>query len=258
MRQSNAYVIGFTAIVTIVLGGVLAFTSESLKPEQKRQVELDTKKKILSTVVNISDDMTPDQVLSLYDERVVSFVVDPSGKLAEAKSDQPLPTAEKVDVGKQFKEDPKERLLPVFAVRDEVDPSKFEAYIIRVYGNGLWNSIWGFVALDSDMNTVKGAIFDHAGETPGLGARITDPDVQDRFVGKKIFSEDFQKVISIEVLKGEGKDPESLNAHQVDGLSGASMTTSGVNKMLKEYFDLYEPFLNSVREKGIESYLEKK
>lgn len=249
MRQSNLYVIGFTAAVTVVLGGILAFASESLGPRQKKQVELDTKKKILNTVVNISSEMTEDQILGIYSDRVKSIVLDASGAIA----DTDIP-ADEIDIAREFKKSPEDRLLPVFALKDEVNPSEYEAYIVCVYGNGLWNSIWGYIAIDSDMNTIRGAIFDHAGETPGLGARITERKVQERFLGKKIFSDDFSKMESIKVLKGEGRAESALNEHQVDGLSGSTMTTQGVNKMLEQYFGLYEPFFNTAREKGVDNY----
>ena len=91
------------------------------------------------------------------------------------------------------------------------------------------------------MNTVQGVKFQHAGETPGLGARIeTDEDVQDRYKGKTIY--DNGKLVSVTMMKGEGKDYSS-NSHQVDGLSGATLTAKGVNNMLQDYFVAYENYM---------------
>ena len=93
--------------------------------------------------------------------------------------------------------------------------------MLPVYGYGLWNNIWGFVALQADLNTIQGVKFQHAGETPGLGARIeTDQDVQDRYKGKTIY--DQGKLVSVTMMKGEGND-YSDDPHQVDGMSGATL-----------------------------------
>ncbi|MDH5608527.1 MAG: FMN-binding protein, partial [Cyclobacteriaceae bacterium] len=109
---------------------------------------------------------------------------------------------------------------------------------------GLWDWISGFIAVDKDLNTVRGIAFDHKGETPGLGARITDEKVQARYVGKKIFDES-GNVISITMVKGEGNT--NLTDHQVDGMSGATLTAKGVNKMLAEYLGCYSAYLSKIK-----------
>jgi Na+-transporting NADH:ubiquinone oxidoreductase subunit C len=113
---------------------------------------------------------------------------------------------------------------------------------LPVYGYGLWNNIWGFVALKSDFKTVQGVKFQHAAETPGLGARIeSDDEVQNRYKGKSIYDGD--KLVSVTMMKGEGND-YSENPHRVDGLSGATLTAKGVNNMLLEYFQAYQNYIN--------------
>ena len=130
--------------------------------------------------------------------------------------------------------------MPVYEFRNEADPSKVENAVIPVYGYGLWNNIWGFVALQSDLNTVQGVKFEHAGETPGLGARITSEEIQARFKGKKVFEGD--DISSVVIQKGEGMD-YSNDPHKVDGMSGATLTGKGVNNMLKDYFGCYKNYL---------------
>ena len=117
-----------------------------------------------------------------------------------------------------------------------------EAYIFPVYGNGLWNNIFGYVALEGDLNTIKGTSFGHVQETPGLGARISDKEIQNRFVGKKIF-DDGGTLVSVAMLKGEIGDPSAFGDHEVDGLSGATLTAKGVNAMLLQYFQGYEAYI---------------
>jgi Na+-transporting NADH:ubiquinone oxidoreductase subunit C len=110
-----------------------------------------------------------------------------------------------------------------------------------VYGYGLWNDIWGFIALESDMNTIRGVKFDHKGETPGLGARIqSDAELQDRYKGKSIY--EGEKLVSVTMMKGEGND-YSNDKHKVDGMSGATLTAKGVNNMLSDYLSSYESYL---------------
>jgi Na+-transporting NADH:ubiquinone oxidoreductase subunit C len=93
------------------------------------------------------------------------------------------------------------------------------------------------------MNTVGGITLAHAGETPGLGARITEPGVQGRFEGKQIFNESGE-LVAIQMQKGEGKDYSS-NPHQVDGMSGATITGNGLNNMLKNYLGYYKAYIES-------------
>ena len=126
-------------------------------------------------------------------------------------------------------------------LRMKSDSSKTDYAVLPVYGYGLWNSIWGFVALKSDLNTVQGVKFQHAGETPGLGARIeSDEEVQNRYKGKTIFDQD--KLVSVTMMKGEGND-YSNNPHRVDGMSGATLTGKGVNNMLLDYLQAYENYM---------------
>ena len=95
--------------------------------------------------------------------------------------------AENVSIIKNFKKPAEERQYPVYVYHAPGNKEAVEAYILPVYGKGLWGPIYGFVALDTDLNTIKGISLDHDKETPGLGARITEAAIQERYVGKKIF-----------------------------------------------------------------------
>jgi Na+-transporting NADH:ubiquinone oxidoreductase subunit C len=113
-----------------------------------------------------------------------------------------------------------------------------------MFGAGLWDWISGFVALESDLNTVKGVAFDHKSETPGLGARITEEGVKARYVGKKIFDAD-GSLQSVAMIKGEKGEP--LDDHHIDGMSGATLTGKGVNAMLSDYFGYYSKFIEKTK-----------
>lgn len=244
MRQSNLYIITFSVILTVVLGLLLSGTSQVLMPLQKEAEALDKKKQILGAVISGDEiaEMTPEEVNSYYASRIASVVVDLNGtEISEKEGD--VVSAETVDIAKNYKKAPEDRLYPVFIYHAEGDDSSVESYIFPVYGAGLWDAIWGFVALDTDMNTIGGVTFAHAGETPGLGARITEPGVQARFAGKEIYDAS-GNLVAVEMQKGEGKD-YSNNPHQVDGMSGATITANGVNAMLENYLGAYKPFIES-------------
>ena len=238
MRQSNLYVILFAIGLTVVFGGALSLASVGLKPLQDKQVEIDTKKKILGAVMDISEIEDPNELLALYDEKVSSMVVDINGnEVTEDKDGKPV-VAEKVNIQRNSKFPPEERLYPVFMFSESGEG--IDAYILPTFGSGLWDWISSFIALGPDLNTVKGIAFDHKSETPGLGARITEPTVQQRYIGKEIYN-DQGELVSIKMVKGEGN--EGLTEHQVDGMSGATITGKGVNAMLENCLTYYQSFI---------------
>jgi len=242
VQQSNLYIILFAVGLTVVFGGALSLASVGLKPLQDKQVEIDTKKKILGAVMDISSIEDPNEILRIYNEKVSAIVIDIDGN--EIKQDEkgnPI-VAEKVNIQKNSKLDANERQYPVFMFSES--GSGVDSYIFPTFGAGLWDWISGYVALEQDLNTVLGVALDHKGETPGLGARITEANVQARYIGKKIFNESGE-LVSINMLKGEGN--QGLTEHQVDGMSGATITAKGVNAMLKKYLGCYVAFIEKNR-----------
>jgi len=231
VRQSNLYIILYAAAITIVCGGLLAFASQSLKPLQDANVELERKQNILMTVMPLKKG---DDINALYAAKVKESVIDFQGNVKEGMK----PT--EVDIAKEYKKKPEDRLLPLYEFRDEADPAKVNNVVLPVYGFGLWNDIWGFVALQSDFNTIQGVSFAHKGETPGLGARISSEEIQDRYKGKSLFDSDALE--SVVMQKGEGND-YSNDPHKVDGMSGATLTAKGVNNMFVDYFTCYKNYL---------------
>ncbi len=240
MRQSNAYIIIFSAVMTIILGGLLSLTSVGLKPLQDQQVELDTKRKILGAVMDISNLKTDKEVIDLYAQRVRSTVVDINAQPVETDERGNPMVAERINIQKNHKRSKDERYYPVFTVMSESDPNQVEAYVFPMFGAGLWDWISGFVALGQDLNTVKGVAFDHKQETPGLGARITDQEVRGRYAGKEIYDAS-GSLVSITMVKGENNT--GLSVHEVDGMSGATLTAKGVNQMLEYYLSCYEIYI---------------
>jgi Na+-transporting NADH:ubiquinone oxidoreductase subunit C len=214
-----------------VCGAALAFASISLKDRQDANVALEEKTNILSTVMELKEG---DNIEQLYAQRIRPFVIDVNGNV------KPGLTPKDVVVAAEYKKKPEERLLPVYEVLSATDSSVVEAVVLPVYGYGLWNNIFGFLALKEDFNTVRGVSFGHVGETPGLGARISSSEIQERYREKTVFNNG--QLMSVVMQKGEGKD-YSNDTHKVDGMSGATLTAKGVNNMLQEYLGCYQKYL---------------
>ena len=223
--------------------------SVSLKPLQDEQLELDAKKKILNAVIDISNIRTDkEEITALYKARVQSFLINSKGEVQTKTSTGDPLVAERINIQKNHKISPEERYFPVFLYKEQEDAASADAYVFPMFGAGLWDWISGYIALDKDLTTVRGIVFDHKSETPGLGARITTEAVKKRYAKKKIFDSS-GKLQSVSMIKGEKGEP--LDSHHVDGLSGATMTGRGVNTMLREYLKYYLPYIRLEQQKNL-------
>ena len=148
-----------------------------------------------------------------------------------------------IDLSTETKKDINQQRYPLFVA--EMDKKKY--FIIPLRGSGLWDAIWGYVALEDDMSTIKGIVFDHKGETAGLGAEITQQWFQDRFVGEKVFNSS-SKLVGINVSK-LNNDPKNLDKddHEVDAISGATITGDGVSDMIIERLNHYISYFNKYK-----------
>lgn len=245
-KNSDNYILIFAVVMTVVLGAVLSFVSLALRSTQQAERDFEQKKFILTSVLGSEDvsKLSKPDVVKEYDAKVVDLVVDQNGKVIDGLK------AKDIVVSKEYKKLNKDGTvktgetlrMPVYEFKGA--DGKVQNYILPMYGFGLWDNIWGFVALESDLNTVKGVIFDHKGETPGLGARITEDKVRDRFKGKHIFGPEGKA--ALEMMKGEGLD-YNADANKVDGMSGATLTSKGLNTMLVNYFNLYKNYFNTLK-----------
>ncbi len=227
--NKNSYTFGFAAIMVIIVAALLSSAAIGLKPFQDRNVELEKKQNILSSV-GIQIDR--DGAEALYSQYIKSeLVLNNKGKEVEG-------SAFDIDLGAEVKKSADEQVLPLFI--SEVDGKT--RYIIPLRGKGLWGPIWGFISLEDDLNSVFGAVFDHKGETPGLGAEINKPFFQDPFSGKTIFEGD--NFTSITVIKGGAAEGDM---HGVDAISGGTITSDGVSDMVKERLSMYLPYFNKMK-----------
>lgn len=220
--NSNSYTIGYAAIMVVIVAFLLAFVNSTLRDAQDKNVELDTKKQILASL-GIKGVKDADAEYAKYVKK--DMLVQADGSLTEYTGEFVTGYANAGKVGEYH----------IFVCELKDGDTK---YVIPVYGVGLWGAIWGYVALDADKSTIYGTYFNHASETPGLGADIADPPFQDRFKEKKALVEGR---VAITVAKfGKVANP----TYEVDGISGGTITSNGVDAMLKGCMKHYLPFLN--------------
>lgn len=259
--------------MVVLVAALLSFVAIKLKPFQEKNAKLEMIQNILTSaqIENSKKDaeelfdkyITDSYVINTMGEKldgVVAFDVDLKkevSKIDESKKFESLIQERRISpfksyisgfinfkaldissIKNQIEEVNSHRQLPVFIC--EKDGDKY--YIIPLRGKGLWGPIWGYLSLESDLNTVYGAVFDHKSETPGLGAEINQAWFQAYFIGKKLFKE--EQFVSIEIVKG-GADRQ--NDYAVDAISGGTITSKGLEGMLYDCLVGYETFFETQR-----------
>lgn len=218
--NSNAYIIIYSVVMVVIVAVLLAVTSLSLQERQGENMLNEKKQQIVKA-------LGEDPATAAYTEVVAeAAMLDKNGQKIEGKTDADIFNA-LGDLTASFEAGE----YPIFKAANG-------CVVIPVYGAGLWGPIWGYIALEPDMNTVKGIVMDHSGETPGLGAEITTANVQNMFKGKTIF--EGAEFVSVAMRKGG-----ATNNHEVDAISGGTKTCDGVNAMLKTGIEGYLPYLNA-------------
>ena len=222
---SNTYIFVFSLIMVTIVAVLLSFVSTQLKPMQEMNVQIEKKQDVLRSVGKAENVAEVEDKNTYINEEFAqyitdSYVVDFEGNKVETDAFEVM-----LGLTAEIRLPREERNYPVFIYSENGGPKK---YVVPVRGKGLWGPIWGYVALEEDLNTISGAVFDHKGETPGLGSDINTDWFQEPFTGKTIFNE-AGEIVSIEVVKG-GADPSSM--HQVDGISGGTITSKALEAMM--------------------------
>lgn len=233
-RNSNGYTFIFATVMVVVVGTLLALAATSLKSMQDENVKKEKMQNILASVgVSVDRDAAEKEFDNVIKEKLT------------LKSDGSVDAsvlAFNVDLKQELTKPAEKQSFPLYIA--EKEGKKF--YIIPLRGSGLWDAIWGYVALDDDMNTIEGAVFDHKGETPGLGAEITQKWFQERFSGEKIKNESGE-IVGVVVAKGNNGNSKDDN--KVDAISGATITGDGVTAMIKERLSHYKIYFDSQKSK---------
>ncbi len=209
--NKNLYTVVYATIMVVVVAVVLALASSLLKERQQRNIEIERKQMILRSVHLAQDAAKSGDKDSYIEQEYKKYITD-------------------TIIIKKGKE------LALYICKVESD-EKF--YIIPLHGTGLWGPVWGYISIKSDFNTVYGAVFDHKSETPGLGAEIATPEFSGHFRDKRIFDEKGE-FVAIKVVKGGAA---AGNYHQVDAISGGTITSQAVEQMIykniREYLDYF-------------------
>lgn len=219
-KNSNAYIVVYATVMVIVVAALLAVTALSLQSRQRANTLNEKKEAILASLGAAEQK---------YDEYISAYAVDVQGQRVESVS-----ADDALQLLFDLKKAEAAATYPVFEAADG-------RIVLPVSGTGLWGPIWGYVALEKDMNTVVGAVFGHQGETPGLGAEIATEKYQQKFIGKTIF--DGTQFVSITLRKGGAQNPE----HEVDAITGGTKTSDGVTAMLQTSLGHYLPMLEARR-----------
>ena len=263
-KESNVYTIVFATIMVIIVGGLLAFISSSLKPLQQANVKNEKMQNILQAIgLEEMEELKREEAGVKFNDYIKRRItINYKGEIlsdktaADAIDAQDKLDAFNIDLRKEYSKFVKPIMnknkgndeaiqtalanstdihFPIFVCENEGKTY----YIFSASGKGLWDDIWGYLGVSSDGETVTGSVFDHKTETAGLGSKINETWFEKQFIGKTIT--EAGAFSPLEVIK-PGKD---LNNHQVDGISGATFTGVGVNEMLGRNLIVYYNFLKS-------------
>jgi Na+-transporting NADH:ubiquinone oxidoreductase subunit C len=256
--DKNSYTILFAIAMVVVVGSLLAFTASSLKPNIKENERMEKQQNILyamgvnenveGSITFISTDKVAEAFANNVSAQIVLEIKD--GRILKEMSREEFMAENNnkepylIDIKKEQTKakNGKSRFLPLFKGEQKGEI----VYVAPIRGKGLWDAIWGYVALDKDM-VVRGTFFDHAGETPGLGSNIKQRYFMDDFYGEKLLT-DAGVFKGIAVAKGNN-DPknEIKDDYEVDALAGATITGDGVSAMIKKDLKLYLPYFNNLK-----------
>ena len=229
--NSNTYIIIYSVVMVVVVAVLLSLAALGLKDRQDENKLNEKKTQIVKALGEDPATVSYDSVISN------AVILDASGAVVSEDVNEVFNALN--DLKASFAAE----RYPLFVATSGV--------VVPLYGAGLWGPIWGYIALDADMDTVKGVVFDHAGETPGLGAEITTPKHQAMYPGKTIYEGD--ALVGVTLKKG-GADKS--NPHQVDAITGGTKTSDGVSAMISACLNYYKPYFDAARavvEEAVES-----
>lgn len=275
-KEGNGYTMTFAILMVVVVGGLLAYIASTLKPIQQANVKNEKMQNILQAIGleetngvsrdeagKIFNDFITKRIILDYDGNVISELTNEDEIQAGAKKMKDEKDAFNLDVRKYYntltglmKKFPEGGAEYEEALKSEgiayplfVAENNGEKYYVTYFsGKGLWDDIWGYAAFREDGTTINGTVFDHKGETPGLGSKITEDLFQNQFIGKIITDENSGEYKPIKVEKPGGE----YNSHQVAGLSGATFTAVGVDEMMNRSLEVYNKYFSSLQTASLE------
>ena len=254
MVNNNTKTYLFMGLITLASSLMISYSYSSLKILTEENVRFDAQKNIIKSVgVDISK-LSKNEILNHYLTNINEIILDQNlNKINDVLWDELVGYEDKksgttfyinkADKIKFSGVEDKEKDVTITKYLPLFYHSQKEVYIFPISGQGLWSTLFGFIALDNDKNTVKGITFYKHKETPGLGGEVDKKWFQQNFIGKKIFNSN-KDLVSVKVMKGPASIlPIDKQIHAVDGITGATMTSNGLSKFLIRDLTRYEGFL---------------
>lgn len=223
--NKNSYTFTFAAVMVVVVAAVLSFAATSLKERQDNNVRLEKMQNILSSI-NVQ--VERDGAEAVYKDYIKQELVVSNFKPVDGIA------AFDIELSKEVVKEPSERNAPLYIAEKEGKTY----FILPLRGKGLWGPIWGYISLEQNASTIYGATFDHKSETPGLGAEIKTDMFTSLFPDKEVLENG--EFVGISVMKGNANGP-----HEVNGISGGTITSVGVQDMIQDCMKAYIPFLKN-------------
>lgn len=260
-KNSIQYIVGFAFIVCVICSALVSSTAVLLKDKQDVNKLLDKQKKVLAVAGLIAEGSRPsvDEVQAIFDAKIDIQIIDmTSGTITEDSGiTDPLVYNQKTaakDPAISYPVDTNKarvKRIPNHVVMYTIKNDQGEAtlYVLPVEGMGLWGTMYGFIALDIDGNTIQGLTFYQHIETPGLGAEVDNPSWKAKWPGRLVYGESGD--VAIKVIKGVAASAEEA-PHSVDGLSGATLTSNGVTNLLRFWLgnEGFGPLLTNLTAEG--------
>ena len=239
--NSNVYIITYSVVMVVIVAVLLSLAAIGLKPRQDANILNEKKSQIVKA-------LGYDATVSYDDVVAEAALLNAEGVAVEND------TQKVFDALQSVKDTRAEGKFPIFKAKDG-------SVVVPLYGAGLWGPIWGYIALDKDMNTVKGIVLDHQGETPGLGAEIATDVHQSQYKQDTLIDANNNKYVRVKTIfeggefvgitlkkGGATKDAEGkVNPHEVDAITGGTKTSDGVSAMIKECLASYKPYFVAVK-----------
>lgn len=251
-KETFGKTVGFVVAVCLVCAALVSISAVQLKPLQVANKLLDKQTKILETAGLL--DKAGKDIVGTYNKYVEAKLIDlDSGKFIEGDAvnfDERRDARDPVKSAKPQNDiagiSRRAHNSVVYLIRN--DAGKVETVVLPIVGSGLWDLMFGFVGLEPDLNTVKSVVYSDHKETPGLGAEVMNPKWKALWPGKKMYDE--KGDIAIKIVKGGAT---SGDIHGVDGLSGATLTSNGVERTLHFWLgeEGYGPFISNFRSGGL-------
>ncbi|MCB9553167.1 MAG: Na(+)-translocating NADH-quinone reductase subunit C [Myxococcales bacterium] len=255
MQYSQKYIVGFAAAVCLVCGIFVASAAVALRDQQQQNAVLDQQEKVLNVagLLQEGQKVSPAAIQKLFDDNIKARIIDlQSGEYTEddpASFDQLAATADPA-TSKVAPPNPAgvPRLPKKAKIYQVMNGENVSAVILPVHGKGLWSTMYGYVALAPDGNTIKGLTFYQHGETPGLGGEVDNPRWKGLWPGRKVYVDGEPK---IDVIKGQA-GPPAVDPYKVDGLSGATITSRGVGFLMRFWLgeNGFGPYIQKFKSEG--------